>query len=165
LTAPPLTISSPRVAASRPATTSPVLTPTLRPTFAPCRPSTLSAKEPKRSRTASVRLRNAEDGEHGVPRELLGRAAEALDLGVDQVEELPQELAEVLRVEQLANRARAREVGEEDGDDTPFLPLVGGVRGRASVLAQGEAAGETESRGRRLLDPVAGAGPVKRRAA
>ena len=36
-----------------------------------------------------VRLRDAEDGEHGVAGELLGRAAEALDLGVDQVEELP----------------------------------------------------------------------------
>ena len=71
-----------------------------------------------------VRLRVAEDGEHGVAGVLLGRAAEALDLGVDQVEELPQELAEVLRVDQLAERGRAREVGEENGDDAPFLPLV-----------------------------------------
>ncbi len=81
-----------------------------------------------------VRLRDAEDGEHGVPGELLGRAAEALDLGVDQVEELPQELAEVLRVEQLAERSRAREVGEENGDDAPFLPLVGSVGGRRASL-------------------------------
>ena len=112
-----------------------------------------------------VRLRVAEDGEHGVPGELLGRAAEALDLGVDQVEELPQELADVLRVEQLAERSRAREVGEENGDDAPLLPLVGSVRGAASVLAQGEAAGGAEGRGRRLLGAAAGACLVKRRAA
>jgi hypothetical protein len=70
--------------------------------------------------------------------------------------QLPQELAEVLRVEQLANRGRVREVGEEYGDDTPLLPLVGSARGAASVLAQ--AAGGTEGRGRRLLGPAAGAG-------
>ena len=91
--------------------------------------------------------------------------AEPLDLGVDQVEELALELADVLRIEQLAERSRAREVGEEHGDDAPLLPLVGSVRGAASVLAQRDAAGGAEGRGRRLLGPAAGQARVKRRAA
>ena len=112
-----------------------------------------------------VRLRNPEDGEHGVAGELLRRAPEALDLRVDQVEELTLKLANVLGVEQLAERSRAREVGEEHGDDAPLLPLVGRVDSPASVVAQGDPAGRAEGRSRRLLSPTGGASPLKRRTA
>jgi hypothetical protein len=85
-------------------------------------------------RIVLVRLRGAENSEHGVPGELLGAAPEPLDLGVDQLEELTKERAKVLGVEQLADRSRAREVGEENGDDAAFLPLVGLLLRSASIL-------------------------------
>ncbi len=146
LTASPLTISSPRVAASRPATTSarvdadPEADLGAVPALDALREGVEAVADGERGPNGAlgvvlVRLRDAEDGEHGVAGELLGRAAEALDLGVDQLEELPQELAEVLRVDQLAERSRAREVGEEDGDDAAFLPFVAvgaGERPRAA---------------------------------
>ena len=112
-----------------------------------------------------VRLRNPEDGEHGIAGELLRRAPEALDLRVDQVEELTLKLANVLGIEQLAERSRPGEVGEEHGDDAPLLPLVGRVGSPASVVAQGNPAGRAEGRSRRLLSPTSGASPLKRRAA
>jgi hypothetical protein len=125
------------------------------PTLAPCRPSTRSAKEPS-GRAPRTRSQNGPSGSSswacGIPKTAstaspanFSVAAEALDLGVDQLEEFPQELTEVLRVEQLAERGRTREVGEEDGDDAPFLPLVAGVRRGASVLVQGEAAEEQKA--------------------
>ena len=112
-----------------------------------------------------VRLRDPEDGEHGVAGELLRRASEALDLGVDQVEELTLKLANVLGVEQLAERSRPREVGEEDGDDAPLLPLVGVSAARRASSRKRDAAGRAEGRSRRLLRPASRAGPLKRRAA
>ena len=135
LTASPLTISSPRAAASRPATTSPVLTPMRRPTSAPWRSRTRSANAPNRAWTASA-ARTARSGssscacgiaEHGQDRvadELLGRPAVSLDLAVDELEELALELADLLGVEPLGECRRAREVGEEDGDDAALLPVV-----------------------------------------
>jgi hypothetical protein len=115
-------------------------------------------------RIVLVRLRGAENGEHGVPGELLGRAPVPLDLGVDQLEELTEKCAEVLGVDPLAERGRAREVGEEHGNDAPFLPLVGSASGATSILVQGGTAGRTEGSRRRLLGPAAGASLVKRHA-
>ena len=85
-----------------------------------------------------VRLRDPEHGEHRVAGELLGRAAVALDLGVDQVEELALELAHVLGVEPLAERGRAREVGEEDGHDSALLRSSTASGSCASGVPQAE---------------------------
>ena len=98
-----------------------------------------------------MRLRDAEDGKHGVAGELLRRAPEALDLRVDQVEELTLKLANVLGIEQLTERSRASEVGEEDGDNPPLLPLVGGVGG----AGERPRAGRCRRRSRRPRSPVA----------
>src|SRR5262245_34245911 len=86
-----------------------------------------------------VRLRDTEDGEHGVARELLGRPAESLDLRVDQLEELALELPDFLRVDLLSEGSRPRKVGEEDGDDAALLPFVHDL-GAAGAFAQREPA-------------------------
>ncbi len=116
-------------------------------------------------RVVLVRLGDAEHREHRVSDELLARASKSLDLGVDQLEELSLELAHFLRVQSLPEGSRACEVGEEDGDDAPFLAFVGRVSGAARVLPQGDPAGRAEGGARRLLGPAARAGPLKRRAA
>ena len=111
-----------------------------------------------------VGLGDAEHGEDRVAGEFLRGASEPLDLGVDQLEELPLELAHVLRVQFLAERGRAREVGEQDGDNAPLLAIVGRVRRTASVFSERDAAGRAEGRAGRLLEPAGRADPLKRRA-
>ena len=108
----PLTISSPRAAASRPETTSPVLTPIRSPTSASCRSAIRAAKPANRRGQRApcqhgslgvvlVRLRHAEHRQDGVADELLGHAAEALDVTVDEREQLTLQLANLLRIEAL----------------------------------------------------------------
>ncbi len=79
-----------------------------------------------------VRHRDAEHREHGVADELLADPAEALDLGVDELEQLPLDHAELLRVDTGAERGRACQVGEQRRDDTPVTALGrrGGICGR-----------------------------------
>ena len=69
----------------------------------------------------------AEDCHHGIADELLDRASMLLDaLARDRVV-AGEQAAHLLRVEVLAERGRARHVGEEDGDDAA---LFGGDRHR-----------------------------------
>ena len=130
------------------------------------RPETLVDRERRADtafRVVLVRLRNAEDGEDSIPDELLHHAAEPLDLRPDELEELSLEHAHVLRVERRPERRRAREVGEEDGHDPPFLALV--TTGRAPrTLLQRHPACRAERRSRLLLRPAAGTQPLQRRA-
>ena len=97
-----------------------------------------------------VRLRDPENGEHRVAGELLGGAAVALDLRVDQVEELALELAHILGIESLAECRRAGEVGEEDGHDAALLPVLDGLR----LLCERRPAGRAERRGDGLVGPA-----------
>ena len=105
-------------------------------------------------RVVLVRLRDAEDGEHGVAGELLRRAPEALDLGVDQVEELTLKLANVLGIEPLAERSRPSEVGEQNGDDPPLLPLVSSVGARRASSRRAMPQEEQKAAAGRLLKPA-----------
>ena len=108
---------------------------------------------------------NAEHGEHCVAGELLCRAPEPLDLGIDQLEELSLKLADVLRIQPLAERGRPGEVGEENGYDPPFLTVVARLTGTASVIPEGDAAVGAEGRAGRLLESAGGASPLERCAA
>ena len=75
----------------------------------------------------AVRGWEAEDCHHGIADELLDRASVLLDaLARDRVV-AGEQAAHLLRVEVLAERGRARHVGEEDGDDAA---LFGGDRHR-----------------------------------
>ncbi len=112
-----------------------------------------------------VCLGNAEHGEHCVAGELLCRAPEPLDLGIDQLEELSLKLADVLRIQPLAERGRPGEVGEENGYDPPFLTVVARLAGTASVIPEGDAAVGAEGRAGRLLESAGGASPLERCAA
>jgi hypothetical protein len=112
-----------------------------------------------------VSLGDPEHGKHRVAGELLRGASESLDLGVDQLEELSLELANVLRIQLLAERRRVGEVREENRDDPAFLALVGRLGGAAGIFAEGHAAVRAEGRAGRLLEPAGGTTPQERRAA
>ena len=153
LTASPLTISSPRAADSRLDTTSPVLTPMRSPTSAPWRAAMRAAKPLKRVAGGEgrqhgalgivlVRLRDPEHGQHRVADELLRQAPEALDLAVDELEQLSLQLTHVLGIEALAERCRACEIGEEDADDAALLALV--ASGSAALPPRGDVAPHAE---------------------
>src|SRR5919109_1138551 len=68
-----------------------------------------------------VRHRRAEDHEDRVADELLDRAFVALGLAHERLEDVAHELLELLGIERLRERGEADDVGEEDGDETPFL--------------------------------------------
>jgi hypothetical protein len=72
-------------------------------------------------------------------------ANEPLDFGVDQLEELALELAHVLWIEPLAECGRARQVGEENGDDPSLLAIVGRV-GRARRASSRSATPQAEQK-------------------
>ena len=68
-----------------------------------------------------MRAPQAEDGHHRVADELLDRAAvRRYDFLGDRVV-ARQQRAQVLRIQALAQRGRARYVGEENGDDTALV--------------------------------------------
>ena len=132
--------------------------------------------EPKRSRTASA-ARTARSGSSSCAWGMPNTARTASPANFSEVppnrstsvlisvEELALELAHVLRIESLAECRRAREVGEQNGDDPPFLAIVGRVDRTASVFAKRNAAGRAERRAGRLLEPAGRTGPLERRAA
>ena len=75
----------------------------------------------------------AEEGDDGVAEDLVDTAAERLDLGDEGLEVRLDEAGHGLRIEMLGERGVADEVGEQHGDDTPFLDRDGGVIGRSSA--------------------------------
>ena len=81
-----------------------------------------------------VRHRRAEDRHHRVPDELLDRASEALDVGLDALVVRAEERAHVLGIGAVRAPGEADEVDEEDGDDLSFLPR--GRRGREVCAAR-----------------------------
>jgi hypothetical protein len=106
-----------------------------------------------------VGLRRAEDGHHRIADELLRDPAVALDLAVEELEQLTLELAYVLGVELLAERRRPGEVGKEHAHDSPLLP-VGSSASQRAVL-ECHAAGGAKGRGRRLLRSTTRTGLVQ----
>ena len=127
LTTSPVTIASPGAASSA-ASTEPVLT-----------PMRIGEADAVRARQPGVDLveaaqhgecgpdralgvvlvhdRHAEHRHHRVADELLDPAALGLGLGAHGVEVAAQHLGRTLRVQPLRHPGRAREVGEQDGDD------------------------------------------------
>ena len=89
-----------------------------------------------------VRLRHAEEGEHGVAGELLDQSLVALCLGADPIEGSSHQRLHELRVVRLVQAGEANEVGEEDRGDLA-LALVGC---RASIRAAPARRGGLESR-------------------
>src|SRR5262249_2196127 len=87
------------------------------------------------------------------------------DFGVDQLEELSLELPNVLRIEPLAKRRRAGEVGEKDRDDPAFLAVVARLPGAARIVLEGDAAVRAEGRRGRLLESARRPWPLQRGAA
>ena len=90
--------------------------------------------------------RHAEDGKHRIADELLTEPAEPLDLGVDEGEELALQDAKLLRVDPLGERRRAGDVGEEDGDHAPLVPVVDGDAAARGSRRQRRAAARAERR-------------------
>ena len=70
-----------------------------------------------------VREGRSEDRHHGVARELLQRAAEALHFAPGAREVLPLKRTDVLGVGQLRACSEADEVDEDDADELPFLAV------------------------------------------
>ena len=108
-----------------------------------------------------VRERDAEDREHGIADELLAEPSEPLDLGVDQLEQLPLDHPELLGIDPRAQGRRAGEVREEDGDDPPLLVLRDGHAPPAARLERRAAGGAERGIGRRL-GPAGRADPDER---
>ena len=104
-------------------------------------------------------LRDAEDGQDGVTGELLRRPAEPLDLRIQHFVELALEVTDILRVELLAERRKARKVGEEDGDDATLVCTCS----PATMLAQSGTARGAEERGAELLGSACRTNAVQRR--
>ena len=75
----------------------------------------------------------AEDGHDGVANEFLDRTAEALELPAELRVVGVEHAAHGLRIELLRLRGEADQVGEEDGDDLPFLAPRSGGRERRSA--------------------------------
>ena len=130
LTASPVTRRWPVVGS--PATTSPVFTPVRLASRTPQWRSSSSFElrqcplHPGRGADRTecvvlVQLREAEDRHHRVADELLDDAAVLLELRAHRVEVARHHLAERLRVELLAHRGGALEVGEDDRDDLAEL--------------------------------------------
>ena len=94
-------------------------------------------------RVVLVRDRRAEDGHDRVSDELLDRASVSLDLRAKPRVVRRERRADVLRVEPLRPAREADEVGEEDGDDLPFLARGRRVRdeGGTAHAAEAEAVG------------------------
>ena len=67
-----------------------------------------------------MRDRRAEEREHTVPCQLCDGAVETLDLLAHETDDLVEQILRALRPELLGDRRRARDVGHQDGDDTPF---------------------------------------------
>ncbi len=80
-----------------------------------------------------MRDRDPEDGHDGVADELLDGAAVALEDDAQVLEVAPHARAQRLRVGRLAERSRADEIAEENGDDLALLScgLGGGEFGTA----------------------------------
>jgi len=112
-----------------------------------------------------VGLWDPEHGEDGVAGEFLSGASEALDLGIDQLEELTLELANILWIQPLAERRRAGEVGEEDRYDAPLLAVLACLGGPASVVLERDAAVRAERSRGRLLESAGRTSLAQRRAA
>src|SRR5204863_7583241 len=102
-------------------------------------------------------------GQDGVADELLGRAAEALDLAGDELEQVALEVAYVFGVGLLAERRRSREIRKQDRHDPPFLAVVDA--GSAGVVAERVAAARAEAGGGRLLGAAVRTCDVERGAA
>ena len=95
-----------------------------------------------------VYLRDAEDGHDRVADELLDRPAVRLDDGLHALEVAGQHSAERLRVGRLAERGRAGDVAEEDGDGLALL-----ARGRRGL--ERRSAGVAEAGALGILLPAA----------
>src|SRR5215468_5566559 len=81
-----------------------------------------------------MRLRDSEDGHHRIADELFHRAAVELDDALHPVEIAHEKGAKWFRVEALAERGRAGEVAEENGDGLPLLACgLGGDRTTARL--------------------------------
>src|SRR5215203_636261 len=100
---------------------------------------------------------DAEDGHDGVADELLDGAAVALDRRAGEVEVATENVAQAFGVESLAERSRAGDVGEEDGDGLSLLAVAGSVR------AEGAAACVAEAGSFRILLAAVGARRHERR--
>ena len=77
--------------------------------------------------------RDAEDGHHRVSDELLDHAAVPLEHGLHRIEVAPHHASKQLGVESLAERRRARDVGEQNGYDLPFLRMIRASRERRAA--------------------------------
>jgi hypothetical protein len=88
-----------------------------------------------------VQLGDAEDGHHLVADELLDRALVALDGHPQGIEEASLHLAQHLRIEALAERRGADQVGEQHGHPASALvcPRAGTLGGERRAAAQAEA--------------------------
>ena len=117
-----------------------------------------------------VRARGAEDGHDRVAHELLDEAVVALDRRRELPEEVALERAHVLRVEPLAERGEAGQVGEEHGDQPPvaLVPTLAGdpappaspvERGRRLQGATRARRGAAGVPGRAVARPEARAAP------
>ena len=87
-------------------------------------------------RIVLVGLRQTEDGHHRVAAELLDGAAALLDLLRGKLEELADQPADDLRIELLAERRGASEVGEQRRHDAPFLHADARHEARAAAVAE-----------------------------
>ena len=105
-----------------------------------------------------VRHRRPEDRHDGVADVLVDRPAVALDLARQRAKERGQDSTQVFGVEPFPERGRARQVGEQDGDQTPVLAQVdarvaGDLERRSAAgcrLLGRCAVGRGRRRGRRL---------------
>ena len=113
-------------------------------------------------RVVLMHLRDPEDRHHRVPDELLHRAAVAFDRDLHRVEVARHHATERLRVEQLAERRRAGDVAEHDGDGLADLvaPRLLGKRRRARhaearLVGVLDAAAGTDAHRPSLVSPLA----------
>ncbi len=75
----------------------------------------------------------AEEGDDGVAEDLVDATAECFDLGDERLEVGVDEAGHGLRIEVLGERGVADEVGEQHGDDAPFLDRDRHILGRLSA--------------------------------
>ena len=132
-----LTASPVASRSSVPVTTSPVLTPirASQPELGQ-RVAHLGRRPHGAQRVVLVHDRHAEHGHHRVADELLHRAAVPLDDRLHPLEVAREQRAQRLGVEPLAERRRAGDVAEEDGDDLALLAR--GSAAAASVPHSGQ---------------------------
>ena len=90
---------------------------------------------------------SAEQGDDAVAEQLVDAAAELLDVGDETLEAGLDQALDLLRVTVLGQRGVADEVGEEHGDDAPFLGRDEDAR-RGDAAAADRSAPPLESAGR-----------------